>query len=127
MKNYFIRHFQLAWLFITILSSPSYVSSQFNTDATILGSSTTCRSEVSVAVSPLDRSVVLVSANANQYIFPNEFYGTGVYWTTDAGTSWSGMDSPPQSVRLGIPILRVTLGTGASFESRRSQTHLMAL
>ena len=78
----------------------------------ILPSSATTQSELSIDIHPLNSSILFAGANAT----PNPvsgIYGTGVYWTTNAGTSWAGFDNPPFGGNSGDPA--ATIGTNGYF------------
>jgi hypothetical protein len=51
------------------------------------------QSETSVDVHPANNNIVFCSANASDWPV-STIYGTGVYWTTNGGTNWSGTDNP---------------------------------
>lgn len=78
----------------------------------ILPSSASTQSELSIDIHPLNSSILFAGANAT----PNPvsgIYGTGVYWTTNAGTSWAGFDNPPFGGNSGDPA--ATIGTNGYF------------
>ncbi len=55
---------------------------------------------------------MFASANAT----PNPvsgIYGTGVYWTTNAGTNWAGFNNPPFGRNSGDPA--AAIGTNGYF------------
>ncbi|MGA9115305.1 MAG: hypothetical protein WB626_00855 [Bacteroidota bacterium] len=63
-------------------------------DVRIRPTTNTVQSEMSMAVHPLNNRIILASANASDYPV-STIYGTGAYWSTDAGLSWNGFDQPP--------------------------------
>jgi hypothetical protein len=62
----------------------------------------TTQSEMSIDVHPTDADNVFASANASNWPVTT-IYGTGVYWSLDGGTSWSGADNPPFGGNGGDP------------------------
>ena len=64
------------------------------TDVRAHPTTNTTQSEMSIAVHPMDKNTVLASANTSNYP-ATVFYGTGAYWSTDHGQTWSGFDQPP--------------------------------
>ncbi len=70
------------------------------------------QSELSIDIHPLNPNILFASANAT----PNPvsgIYGTGVYWTLDAGTNWVGFDNPPFGSNSGDPAS--VIGTNGYF------------
>jgi hypothetical protein len=51
------------------------------------------QSETSVDVHPSNNNIVFASANASDWPV-STIYGTGVYWTLNGATTWSGTDNP---------------------------------
>ncbi|HMB71468.1 MAG TPA: hypothetical protein VKU85_19320, partial [bacterium] len=70
---------------------------QDSPDVAVLPSSVVTQSEVSTFVDPSDPDLVLVSANATDWPVTTVF-GTGVYWSTDGGSTWAGDDTGPGGV-----------------------------
>jgi hypothetical protein len=66
------------------------------------GSNTT-QSEMSIDVHPTNNSIVFASANATNNPV-STLYGTGVYWSLDGGTNWTGFDDPPFGRNSGDPV-----------------------
>ena len=62
----------------------------------------TTQSEVSVDVHPSNNNIVFCSANATNWPVTT-VYGTGVYWSLNGGTSWTGYDNPPFGSNSGDP------------------------
>ena len=62
----------------------------------------TTQSEMSVDVHPTDENIVFGSANASNWPVTT-IYGTGVYWSYDGSSSWTGADNPPFGVNGGDP------------------------
>lgn len=56
-------------------------------DVRIHPTTNSMQSEMSIAVSPLNKNIIFASANASNYPVTT-IYGTGVYWSTDGGTNW---------------------------------------
>lgn len=78
----------------------------------ILPGSNVTQSELSIDVHPLNPSILFAGANAT----PNPvsgIYGTGVYWTTNGGTNWTGFNNPPFGTNSGDPA--ATIGTNGYF------------
>lgn len=109
---------EAVWSIVTLeemQSSPARpVNPQFsplgsNDDFRIFPTTNSTQSEMSVAVSPIDNNVVLVSANASSYPPPFTFYGTGVYWSTNGGNNWEGEDIPPTGYNNGDPAAAIDL------------------
>jgi hypothetical protein len=68
-----------------------------------LPTTNTTQSETSIDIHPLNSSILFASANATPWPVAG-IYGTGVYWTTDAGaTPWTGFDNPPFGSNSGDP------------------------
>jgi hypothetical protein len=62
----------------------------------------TTQSELSIDVHPTNPSILFASANATQNPV-GTLWGTGVYWTTNGGTNWTGFDNPPFGMNYGDP------------------------
>jgi hypothetical protein len=65
------------------------------------GSNST-QSEMSVDVHPLDVNTIFCSANATNWPF-STIWGTGVYWSLDGATTWTGFNNPPFGTNSGDP------------------------
>lgn len=77
-------------------------------DVRVHSTTNTMQSEMSIAVSPLNKNIILASANATNYpLTSGGIYGTGVYWSTDGGTNWQGYDQPPTGNNKGDPATAV--------------------
>jgi hypothetical protein len=63
----------------------------------------TTQSEMSVDVHPTNNNIVFGSANASNWPV-STIYGTGVYWSTDGATNWTGFDNPPFGSNAGDPV-----------------------
>lgn len=72
------------------------------------GTTNTTQSEVSVDVHPTNESIVFVSPNTTNWPV-STLYGTGGYFTSNGGTSWTGFDQPPYGATSGDPA--VSIGT----------------
>lgn len=64
------------------------------TDIRIRPTNNSQQSEMSIAISPMDNNILLVSANTANYPATTT-YGTGYYISTDGGFAWNGNDQPP--------------------------------
>ncbi|MCS7053797.1 MAG: T9SS type A sorting domain-containing protein [Ignavibacterium sp.] len=53
----------------------------------------TTQSELSIDIHPTNNSVLFAGANTTNWPVTT-LYGTGVYWTLNGGTTWSGTDQP---------------------------------
>ena len=62
----------------------------------------TTQSELSIDVHPTNSSIVFGSSNATNWPV-STLYGTGVYWSLDGGTNWTGFDNPPFGGNSGDP------------------------
>lgn len=69
--------------------------------------STTTQSELSVDVSPTDEKIIFCSANT--YVIGGALYGTGIYFTTNQGSNWTGYDNPPFGTNSGDPASVISL------------------
>jgi len=66
-------------------------------DVAVKPASNVTQSENSVAVHPTDPNIVFTSSNATP--FPvTQVWGTGVYWSTDGGATFTGNDQGPGGV-----------------------------
>lgn len=88
------------------------------TDATVSpnfrpwpGSNTT-QSELSVDVHPTNSNIIFASANATNWPF-STIWGTGVYWSLNGSTNWTGFDNPPFGTNSGDPVS--VIGTNGYF------------
>jgi hypothetical protein len=63
----------------------------------------TTQSEMSVDVHPANNNIVFGSANASNWPV-STIYGTGVYWSLDGSSSWTGFDQPPFGSNSGDPV-----------------------
>ncbi len=66
-------------------------------DVAVKPSTTVTQSEISVAVHPTNPDFVFVGANATPWPV-TDVYGTGVYWSTNGGVTWTGQDTGPGGV-----------------------------
>lgn len=64
--------------------------------------STGTQSELSIDIHPTNENILFFSSNATGLPASN-IYGTGVYWTTNGGTSFVGYDDPPFGRNSGDP------------------------
>ncbi|MFN8178728.1 MAG: FlgD immunoglobulin-like domain containing protein [bacterium] len=83
--------------FGSIINPPSILTPPNATDIAVKPSTVVTQSEVSIAINPTNPNIIFASANASQWPV-NTFYGTGVYWSTDGGTTWTGDDHGPGGV-----------------------------
>ncbi|MDP2362906.1 MAG: hypothetical protein Q8M94_03950, partial [Ignavibacteria bacterium] len=51
------------------------------------------QSELSIDIHPLNANIMFAGANATNWPY-STIYGTGVYWTTNGGTTWGGANNP---------------------------------
>ena len=58
---------------------------------------------MSIDVHPTNSNIVFGSANATNWPV-STLYGTGVYWSLDGGTNWTGFDNPPFGSNSGDPV-----------------------
>ncbi len=63
----------------------------------------TTQSELSVDVHPTNNNIIFASANASNWPV-STIYGTGVYWSLDGSTNWTGFDVPPFGSNSGDPV-----------------------
>ncbi|MDH3268359.1 MAG: glycoside hydrolase, partial [Ignavibacteria bacterium] len=63
----------------------------------------TTQSEMSVDVHPANNNIVFSSANASNWPV-STIYGTGVYWSLDGSSTWTGFDQPPFGSNSGDPV-----------------------
>jgi hypothetical protein len=63
----------------------------------------TAQSEMSVDIHPTNNNIIFASANASNWPV-STIYGTGVYWSLDASTNWTGFDIPPFGSNSGDPV-----------------------
>ena len=59
----------------------------------IFPGSNTTQSELSIDIHPTNSNILFAGANATNWPF-STIWGTGVYWTTDGGTTWGGANNP---------------------------------
>lgn len=60
------------------------------------------QSEISVAIHPTNSNIMFVGTNTTN--FPvTQVLGTGTYWSTNAGATWTGTDNPGGVVNRGDP------------------------
>jgi hypothetical protein len=62
----------------------------------------TTQSETSVDVHPTNNNIIFCSANSTNWPVTT-LYGTGVYWSTNGSTTWTGYDNPPFGSNSGDP------------------------
>jgi hypothetical protein len=55
--------------------------------------SNTTQSELSIDIHPTNNNILFAGANTTNWPVTT-LYGTGVYWTLNGGTTWSGTDQP---------------------------------
>jgi len=61
------------------------------------------QTEMSIDVHPSNSNIIFCSANANDEPV-TQLFGTGVYWSLDGTTSWTGFDIPPFGQNQGDPV-----------------------
>ena len=61
------------------------------------------QSEMSIDVHPSNSNIIFCSANASDWPV-TMLYGTGVYWSLDGSSSWTGYDIPPFGNNWGDPV-----------------------
>ena len=59
------------------------------------------QSELSIDIHPLNPAIIFAAANATNWPF-STIYGTGVYWTTNGGTNWTGFNNPSYLVQTVV-------------------------
>jgi len=72
----------------------------------------TTQSEMSIDIHPTNPDIIFGSANATPWPVAG-IYGTGVYFTTNGGTNWTGYDNPPFGTNSGDPA--GAIGTNGNF------------
>ncbi len=77
-----------------------------------LPTTNTTQSELSIDIHPLNMNVIFTGSNATPWPVAG-IYGTGVYWTTNGGTNWTGFDNPPFGTNSGDPA--AAIGTNGNF------------
>ncbi len=60
------------------------------------------QSELSIDIHPTNQNILFAGANATDWPVTN-VYGTGVYWSLNGGTTWTGFDNPPFGENSGDP------------------------
>lgn len=78
----------------------------------VLPGTNSTQSELSIDIHPLNPAIMFAGANATNWPF-STIYGTGVYWTTNAGTNWVGFNNPPFGTNSGDPA--AVIGTNGNF------------
>lgn len=73
-----------------------------NPNFRILPSSGSTQSEISVDIHPTNPNIIFASANTTNWPV-STLYGTGLYWTTNGGSNWTGFDNPPIGSNSGDP------------------------
>lgn len=68
-----------------------------------LPSSNATQSETSVDVHPSNNNIVFCSANATDLPVDSVF-GSGVYWSLNGGSNWTGFNLPPFGMNSGDPV-----------------------
>jgi len=68
-----------------------------------LPTTNTTQSELSVDVHPTNNNIVFSSSNASNWPV-STIYGTGVYWSLDGSSNWTGFDQPPFGSNSGDPV-----------------------
>lgn len=73
-----------------------------NPNFRILSSSNSTQSEISIDVHPTNPNIIFASANTTNWPVTT-LYGTGLYWSINGGTNWTGFDNPPIGSNSGDP------------------------
>lgn len=73
-----------------------------NPNFRLLPSSNSTQSEISVDIHPTNPNILFASANSTNWPVTT-LYGTGLYWSTNGGTNWTGYDNPPIGSNSGDP------------------------
>lgn len=73
-----------------------------NPNFRLLPSSTSTQSEISVDINPTNPNIIFAAANTTNWPVTT-LYGTGLYWSTNSGISWTGFDNPPIGSNSGDP------------------------
>jgi hypothetical protein len=68
----------------------------------ILPTTNTTQSELSIDINPTNPNIIFAGSNGTSWPVSG-VYGTGVYWTTNSGTTWTGYDNPPFGSNSGDP------------------------
>ncbi len=64
-----------------------------NPNYRILPTTNSTQSELSIDIHPTNSNILFAGANATPWPV-STVWGTGTYWSTNAGTNWSGSDNP---------------------------------
>lgn len=59
----------------------------------VLPTTNTTQSELTIDIHPTNPNILFAGSNGTAWPVSG-VYGTGIYWTTNAGSSWSGSDNP---------------------------------
>lgn len=59
----------------------------------VLPTTNTTQSELSIDIHPTNPNILFAGSNGTPWPVAG-IYGTGIYWSTNAGTNWSGSDNP---------------------------------
>ncbi|HRP92873.1 MAG TPA: T9SS type A sorting domain-containing protein [Ignavibacteriaceae bacterium] len=81
----------------------------------IMPATNTTQSELSIDIHPTNSSIMFAGSNATNWPY-STIYGTGVYWTTDAGLTWGGNNNPTSlfgSTNSGDPA--AVIGSNGNF------------
>ncbi len=82
--------------------TPEVLSPVNSPDVAVQPATNRTQSEISCAIHPTNANIMLVGANATD--FPvTQVFGTGTYWSTDGGTTWSGSNNPGGVTNRGDP------------------------
>jgi len=59
----------------------------------VLPTTNTTQSELSIDIHPTNPNILFAGSNGTSWPVSG-VYGTGIYWTTNSGTTWTGSDNP---------------------------------
>ncbi|MFN0149266.1 MAG: FlgD immunoglobulin-like domain containing protein [bacterium] len=82
--------------------TPEFLSPVNSPDVAVAPATNRTQSEISCAIHPTNANIMLVGANATN--FPvTAVFGTGTYWSTNGGATWTGSDNPGGVTNRGDP------------------------
>ncbi|QQS37360.1 MAG: T9SS type A sorting domain-containing protein [Ignavibacteriales bacterium] len=118
VKNNDVIQHQTDFEYIPVPQVTRYFDLKEGTDATVSPNfrpwptTNTTQSELSVDVHPTNSDIIFASANATPWPVSG-IYGTGVYWSLNGTTTWTGFDNPPFGGNSGDPVS--VIGTNGYF------------
>ena len=86
----------------------------------------TTQSEMSIDVHPGNSNIIFGSANSTNWNPLTSLYGTGVYWSLNGSTTWTGYDNPPFGTNSGDPV-SVIGADGRFYENYITNAHGMGV